>query len=149
MGESNTRKAPEPQGSRTDHMHSPYLLDFLFSNKTLMMIKESGPPRRACLSRIYPELHFILAVLFADDSLSRFWIVGPAVPVVSGSWAGRQRVGRFWWQDRRGRGDVHGLIHTPDKGGHFGHPTRTFPVRSTQFLTQYAVRRDNIIQANN
>ena len=31
-------KAPKPQGSRTDHMHLPYLLDFLFSNKTLMMM---------------------------------------------------------------------------------------------------------------
>ena len=31
-------KAPEPQGSRTDHMHSPCLLDTLFSKETLMMM---------------------------------------------------------------------------------------------------------------
>ena len=35
-GGGGDRWTPEPQGSRTDHMHSPYLLDFLFSNKTLM-----------------------------------------------------------------------------------------------------------------
>ena len=41
---STAKKSPrisEPQGSRTDHMHSPYLLVF-FYNKTLMMMTLKG-----------------------------------------------------------------------------------------------------------